>query len=162
MPTTFWTEIGFQYLGPVDGHDLRQLEETLNQARNPTGLVPLVHVVTHKGHGYKPAEDDPVRFHQPSSPLGETSGAPTYSKVFANTMKRLMKQDPSVVGISAAMLEGTGLEEVRQEFPDRVYDVGIAGAARRQHGRGHGGHRRNPLRLNLLHLPPAGLRPGGP
>ena len=126
VPTTFWTEIGFQYLGPVDGHDLRQLEETLTQARNPTGLVPLVHVVTHKGHGYKPAEDDPVRFHQPSSPLGDTSGAPTYSKVFANTMKRLMKQDPSVVGISAAMLEGTGLEEVRQEFPDRVYDVGIA------------------------------------
>ena len=126
VPTTFWTEIGFQYLGPVDGHDLRQLEQTLTQARNPTGLVPLVHVVTHKGHGYKPAEDDPVRFHQPSSPLGDTSGAPTYSKVFANTMKRLMKQDPSVVGISAAMLEGTGLEEVRQEFPDRVYDVGIA------------------------------------
>ena len=126
VPTTFWTEMGFQYLGPVDGHDLRQLEETLTQARNPTGLVPLVHVVTHKGHGYEPAEDDPVRFHQPSSPLGDTSGAPTYSKVFANTIKRLMHQDPSVVGISAAMLEGTGLEEVRQEFPDRVYDVGIA------------------------------------
>ena len=126
VPTTFWTEMGFQYLGPVDGHDLKQLEETLTQARNPTGLVPLVHVVTHKGHGYEPAENDPVRFHQPSSPLGDTSGAPTYSKVFANTIKRLMHQDPSVVGISAAMLEGTGLEEVRQEFPDRVYDVGIA------------------------------------
>ena len=126
VPTTFWTEMGFQYLGPVDGHDLRQLEETLTQARRPTGLVPLIHVVTHKGHGYEPAEDDPVRFHQPSSPLGDTTGAPTYSKVFANTMKRLMEEDPSVVGISAAMLEGTGLEEVRQEFPDKVYDVGIA------------------------------------
>ncbi len=126
IPTTFWTEMGFEYLGPVDGHDLRQLEETLAQARTPTGRVPLIHVVTHKGHGYEPAEDDPVRFHQPSSPLGDTSGAPTYSKVFANTMKRLMKQDPAVVGISAAMLEGTGLEEVRQSFPDRVYDVGIA------------------------------------
>ncbi len=126
IPTTFWTEMGFEYLGPVDGHDLRQLEQTLTQARTPTGRVPLIHVVTHKGHGYEPAEDDPVRFHQPSSPLGDTSGAPTYSKVFANTMKRLMKEDPSVVGISAAMLEGTGLEEVRQEFPDRVYDVGIA------------------------------------
>ena len=126
LPTTFWTEMGFQYLGPVDGHDFKQLEETLWQARIPTGAVPLVHVVTHKGHGYEPAEDDPVKFHQPSSPLGASSGAPTYSKVFAQTLKRLMHQDESVIGISAAMLEGTGLEEVRSEFPDRVFDVGIA------------------------------------
>ena len=126
LPTTFWTEIGFQYLGPVDGHDFKQLEETLGQAKISTGMVPLVHVVTHKGHGYEPAEDDPVRFHQPSSPLGDSTGAPTYSKVFAETVKRLMKDDESVVGISAAMLEGTGLAEVRSEFPDRVFDVGIA------------------------------------
>ncbi len=126
LPTTFWTELGFQYLGPVDGHDFKQLEETLWQARIPTGAVPLVHVVTHKGHGYEPAENDPVKFHQPSSPLGASSGAPTYSKVFAQTLKRLMHQDESVIGISAAMLEGTGLEEVRSEFPDRVFDVGIA------------------------------------
>ena len=126
VPTTFWTEMGFQYLGPVDGHDIKQLEETLTQARTPTGLVPVIHVVTHKGHGYEPAEDDPVKFHQPSSPLGDTKGAPTYSQVFANTLKRIMRQDDSVVGISAAMLEGTGLEEVRREFPDRVFDVGIA------------------------------------
>ncbi len=126
VPTTFWTEVGFQYLGPVDGHDFKQLEEALWQARIPTGAVPLVHVVTHKGHGYEPAEDDPVKFHQPSSPLGASSGAPTYSKVFAQTLKRLMHQDEFVIGISAAMLEGTGLEEVRSEFPDRVFDVGIA------------------------------------
>ena len=126
LPTVFWTELGFQYLGPVDGHDFGQLEQTLGQARASTGLVPLVHVVTHKGHGYEPAEDDPVRFHQPSSPLGGASGAPTYSQVFAQTIKRLMRDDESVVGISAAMLEGTGLEEVRREFPDKVFDVGIA------------------------------------
>ena len=126
LPTVFWNELGFTYLGPVDGHDLPQLEQTLQQAKLTTGQVPLVHVVTHKGHGYEPAEDDPVRFHQPSSPLGAASGAPTYSKVFADTIKGLMAQDESVVGISAAMLEGTGLEEVRQEFPDRVFDVGIA------------------------------------
>ena len=126
VPTTFWTEIGFQYLGPVDGHDFKQLEQTLRQAKASTGLVPLVHVVTHKGHGYEPAEDDPIKFHQPSSPLGTSSGAPTYSKVFAQTIQRLMRDDPAVVGISAAMLEGTGLEEVRREFPDRVFDVGIA------------------------------------
>ena len=126
VPTMFWTEMGFHYLGPVDGHDFKQLEETLRQARTPTGSVPLIHVVTHKGHGYEPAEDDPVKFHQPSSPLGDSSGAPTYSKVFAQTITELMRRDDSVVGISAAMLEGTGLAEVQREFPDRVFDVGIA------------------------------------
>ena len=118
--------MGFQYLGPIDGHDFKQLEQTLKQARTPTGLVPLVHVVTHKGHGYEPAEDDPVRFHQPSSPLGDASGAPTYSSVFAQTITRIMQEDESVVGISAAMLEGTGLVGVQREFPERVFDVGIA------------------------------------
>ena len=126
VPTMFWAEMGFQYLGPIDGHDFNQLEQTLRQARNSTGLVPLVHVVTHKGHGYEPAEDDPVKFHQPSSPLGSGSGAPTYSKVFADTIMRIMREDQSVVGISAAMLEGTGLAGVRSEFPDRIFDVGIA------------------------------------
>ena len=126
VPTMFWTEMGFQYLGPVDGHDFKQLELTLRQARTPTGSVPLVHVVTHKGHGYEPAEDDPVKFHQPSSPLGDASGAPTYSKVFAQTISRLMREDEAVVGISAAMLEGTGLVEVQRDFPNRVFDVGIA------------------------------------
>ena len=126
LPTMFWNEMGFRYLGPVDGHDFRQLEDTLNQAKLSTDQVPVVHVVTHKGHGYEPAEDDPVKFHQPSSPLGSSSGAPTYSKVFAQTVAGLMREDESVVGISAAMLEGTGLVEVRQEFPDRVFDVGIA------------------------------------
>ena len=126
LPTMFWNEMGFRYLGPVDGHDLNQLEDTLRQAKQTAGAVPVIHVVTHKGHGYEPAEDDPVKFHQPSSPLGSSTGAPTYSKVFAQTVSRLMREDKSVVGISAAMLEGTGLAEVREEFPDRVFDVGIA------------------------------------
>ena len=126
LPTVMWTEMGFHYLGPVDGHNLKQLEETLDQAKIPMGRVPLVHVVTHKGHGYKPAEDDPVKFHQPSSPLGAGSGAPTYSAVFAKTISHIMREDSSVVGISAAMLEGTGLADVQREFPERVFDVGIA------------------------------------
>ena len=126
LPTMFWNEMGFQYLGPVDGHDFKQLEDTLRQAKQTTGSIPVVHVVTHKGHGYEPAEGDPIKFHQPSSPLGASSGAPTYSKVFAQTVSHLMRDDDSVVGISAAMLEGTGLAEVREEFPDRVFDVGIA------------------------------------
>ncbi len=125
VPTMFWTEMGFEYLGPIDGHDFGQLEQTLRQARVPLGPV-IVHVVTHKGHGYEPAEDDPVRFHQPSSPLDSGSGAPTYSQVFAKTIARIMRKDASVVAISAAMLEGTGLAGVRREFPDRVFDVGIA------------------------------------
>ena len=126
VPTMFWSEMGFQYIGPIDGHDLKQLEETLRQACTPTGSVPIIHVVTHKGHGYEPAEDDPVKFHQPSSPLGSGSGAPTYSRVFALTLARIMREDPTVAGISAAMLEGTGLAEVKGEFPDRIFDVGIA------------------------------------
>ena len=126
VPTMFWNEMGFQYLGPVDGHDFEQLEETFRQAMTPGDSVPLVHVVTHKGRGYEPAEDDPVKFHQPGSPLADTPGAPTYSQVFARTLTRLMREDETVVGISAAMLEGTGLAEVRQEFPGRVFDVGIA------------------------------------
>ena len=126
LPTMFWTEMGFQYMGPVDGHDFKQLEETLGQARMVNGKVPLVHVVTHKGHGYEPAEDDPVKFHQPSSPLGAGSGAPTYSKVFADTLEQLMEEDESIVGISAAMLEGTGLAQIQGKFPKRIFDVGIA------------------------------------
>ena len=127
LPTVFWNEMGFQYLGPVDGHDLQQLEQTMEQAKQSSGHVPIIHVVTHKGHGYQPAEDDPVRYHQPSSPLGSGSGAaPTYSQVVAQTIGKLMAEDESVVAISAAMLEGTGLEEARQDYPDRVFDVGIA------------------------------------
>ena len=126
LPTVMWTEMGFHYLGPLDGHDIKQIEETLEQAKVIPGRVPLVHVVTHKGHGYKPAEDDPIKFHQPSSPLGAGTGAPTYSAVFASTISQLMREDTAVVGVSAAMLEGTGLADVQQEFPDRVFDVGIA------------------------------------
>lgn len=126
LPTMFWNEMGFRYLGPVDGHDFRQLEDTLIQAMQSSDAVPVVHVITHKGHGFEPAEDDPVKFHQPSSPLGASTGAPTYSKVFAQTISQLMRDDESVVGISAAMLEGTGLAEVREDFPGRVFDVGIA------------------------------------
>lgn len=127
LPTTLWTEMGLQYIGPVDGHNLKALEEAFRQAKNFSGKTPLVHVITHKGRGYGPAEEDPVRYHQPSSPLiSGGSTAPTYSKVFAQTLIRLMDTDRKVVGISAAMLEGTGLAEAKKAHPDRVFDVGIA------------------------------------
>ena len=157
VPTMFWTEMGFQYLGPVDGHDGKQLEETLRQAMQPGGSVPLIHVVTHKGRGYEPAEDDPVKFHQPSSPLGAGSGAPTYSKVFAQTVSRLMREDETGrwhqrrhagghrTGGGTAGLPGQGLRRRHR------------GAARGEHGRGHGFERAQPVRFHLLDVPTAGL-----
>ncbi len=126
LPTQLWRDMGFEYIGPVDGHDVGQIERALRRARDLAERPPLIHVITHKGHGYQPAEDDPVKFHQPSSPLGDGKGAPTYSKVFAQTLVRIMQDDARVVAISAAMLEGTGLAEAKRVFPDRVFDVGIA------------------------------------
>ena len=126
IPTTMWTEMGFHYVGPLDGHNIKQMEQALKLARGYSGKTPLLHVITHKGRGYPPAERDPVTYHQPGSPLGSGAGAPTYSQVVGDTAVSLMERDPLVVGISAAMLEGTGLAKPRKTFPDRVYDVGIA------------------------------------
>jgi 1-deoxy-D-xylulose-5-phosphate synthase len=127
IPNLIWEEMGFKYIGPVDGHDFKALETALTLAQNSMEKPPFIHVITHKGRGYTPAEDDPVKFHQPGSPLGSSAaGAPTYSSVFARTVTHLMEQDPRVVGISAAMLEGTALVEAQKKFPDRVFDVGVA------------------------------------
>ncbi|MCH7553086.1 MAG: 1-deoxy-D-xylulose-5-phosphate synthase [Chloroflexi bacterium] len=126
LPITMWSEMGFNYIGPIDGHDIEDIERALTQAKNFSGKPAFVHVLTHKGRGYAPAEEDPVKYHQPGSPLGAGTGAPTYSKIFAQTLSRIMTRDPNVVGISAAMLEGTGLKEVQEQFPERVFDVGIA------------------------------------
>ncbi len=126
IPNLLWEEMGFRYIGPIDGHDIEELENVLRDAMKYHDKPPLVHVVTHKGRGHEPAEQDPIKFHQPSSPIGAGSGAPTYSKVFADTMEKLMEANPAVVGISAAMLEGTGLKQVEKRFPKRVFDVGVA------------------------------------
>ena len=126
IPNLLWEEMGFRYIGPIDGHDIEELEHVLRDAMKYHDKPPLVHVVTHKGRGHGPAEDDPIKFHQPSSPIGSGSGAPTYSKVFADTMEKMMESNPAVVGISAAMLEGTGLKQVEKRFPKRVFDVGVA------------------------------------
>ena len=126
IPSMLWEEMGFKYLGPIDGHNIRELEEILKEARQHSHKTPLIHVITHKGKGYPPAEKDPVKYHQPGSPLSSDGSAPTYSRVFADTVIRLMEKDPRVVAISAAMMDGTGLIGVKDRFPDRVYDVGIA------------------------------------
>ncbi len=126
IPNLLWEEMGFRYIGPIDGHNIEELENVLRDAMKYHDKPPLVHVVTHKGRGHEPAEMDPIKFHQPSSPIGAGSGAPTYSKVFADTMEKMMEANPAVVGISAAMLEGTGLKQVEKRFPKRVFDVGVA------------------------------------
>jgi len=130
FPNLIWAEIGFHYIGPVDGHDFRELEEALARARDVSsdGTPVVVHALTHKGRGYELAEANPSKFHQPGTPTGAPGSAPrlTYSQVFAKTLITMMEADPKIVAISAAMLEGTALIEVRKRFPDRVFDVGIA------------------------------------
>jgi 1-deoxy-D-xylulose-5-phosphate synthase len=125
LPTVLWEELGFAYMGPVNGHDITKLESILAQARDYRHRPVLVHVITTKGKGYGPAEDDAVCFHGVSPSNGEVKIAPSYSRVFAETMKKIMRHDPGVVVITAAMPEGNCLTEVQQEFPKRVFDVGI-------------------------------------
>ncbi len=122
-PSGFWEEMGFSYLGPVDGHNIPELVEVISKARTYSGKVPFVHVLTSKGHGYAPAEADPVSYHQPGAPSDKLR--PTYSQVFCDTLGQLMQSDQRIVAISAAMLEGTGLATLKSKFPDRVFDVGI-------------------------------------
>jgi len=120
----FWDEMGFNYLGPVDGHNLSELIEMIARARQYSDKVPFVHVLTNKGQGWAPAAENPTRYHQPGPPAtGEKK--PTYSEVFSQTLIQLMGQDQRIVAISAAMLEGTGLVAVQEVYPDRVFDVGI-------------------------------------
>jgi 1-deoxy-D-xylulose-5-phosphate synthase len=130
FPNLIWDELGFHYVGPVNGHDFRELEEALARAREVSrdGTPVVIHALTHKGRGFQQAEENPSKFHQPGTPTGAPgSGARyTYSQVFAKTLITMMGKDPKIVAISAAMLEGTGLAEVKKKFPDRVYDVGIA------------------------------------
>ena len=130
FPNLIWDELGFYYVGPIDGHDYKELEEAFERAREVSqdGTPVVIHALTHKGRGFDEAEDNPTRFHQPGTPSPAAGGATryTYSQVFAKTITALMEKDPKIVAISAAMLEGTALSEVKKRFPERVFDVGIA------------------------------------
>ena len=122
-----WEDLGFIYIGPVDGHDLGALEETLTRAKSLTRPV-FIHVCTRKGKGYDPAELDAVRFHG-IPPNGDSKRkAPTYTSVAGNCLVRIAEQDQRVVAITAAMPDGTGLTAFAQRFPERFFDVGIAEA----------------------------------
>jgi len=131
VPGLIFEELGFTYLGPIDGHDQALVEQILNQAKLKKGPI-LVHVVTRKGKGYKPAEENPDIFHGvgPFDPetgkIIKKSAPPTYTTVFGETLCDLAKADPKIVAISAAMPGGTGLKAFASQFPERFFDVGIA------------------------------------
>lgn len=135
VPGAFFEELGFKYIGPVDGHNIEDLIRSLKIAKSFCGPV-LLHVVTKKGKGYFPAEENPDKFHG-SPPFEIPTGIQkkkiagnSYSSVFGETLVKLAKEDEKIVGISAAMPLGTGLVKFQNEFPKRFYDVGIA----EQHG----------------------------
>ena len=128
-PSTMFEELGFFYLGPVDGHDIVELEAVLNRASQINHPV-FVHVQTKKGKGYAPAEENPGAFHGVSAFDAKTGSLgkekENFSSVFGNELKKLADQDPKVVAITAAMESGTGLSAFAKAHPDRFFDVGIA------------------------------------
>ncbi len=133
IPGMIFEDMGITYLGPVDGHDIRSLERAIRDAKKVNHAV-LLHVITKKGRGYAPAEKDPQRFHgvepfdiRTGRPLEKSSGV-TYTGVFSRKLCELAKKDSSIVAVTAAMPDGTGLAEFSREFPERFFDVGIAEA----------------------------------
>jgi 1-deoxy-D-xylulose-5-phosphate synthase len=134
-PGALFEALGFDYLGPLDGHDLPQLVEVFNNINQLDGPL-LVHVMTTKGKGYKPAEDTPAKYHGVGVfDIATGKGAPkptamSYTDVFGETLVALAEQDPKIVAITAAMPDGTGLNTFAERFPQRFFDVGIA----EQHG----------------------------
>ncbi len=132
-PGTLFEEFGFRYFGPLDGNDLESLIPVLTGIRQLSGPI-LVHVVTKKGKGYLPAEEDPVKFYSVSGQFDVKTGKsirpasaiPKYTDVFSRTLIEEAKQDPRIIGVTAAMLGGTGLDKFSDAFPDRCFDLGLA------------------------------------
>ena len=130
---TLFEELGFYYVGPIDGHNLDHLVPILRNVRDITDRPVLLHVVTQKGKGYAPAESAADKYHGvvkfdviTGKQAKPASNAPSYTKVFANELIKQAEKDPRIVGVTAAMPTGTGLDLFGQRFPDRVFDVGIA------------------------------------
>ena len=124
----YFEDIGFTYLGPVDGHDIKKLEDILERSKKINGPV-LIHVVTKKGKGYKLAEENPDKFHGISAydkETGEVKKSKNYSKVFGEKLVKMASEDKRIVAVTAAMRDGTGLKEFAEKFPNRFFDVGIA------------------------------------
>ncbi len=132
LPGTLFEEMGFNYIGPVDGHDVKALIATLNNVKKLRGPQ-FRHVVTRKGKGYAPAEADPIKWHGPGpfDPASgkifkEVSSGPSYSQIFGQWLCDIAQSDPNIIGITPAMREGSGLVEFSKRFPDRYFDVAIA------------------------------------
>ena len=132
VPGTLFEELGFNYIGPIDGHDLDTLVKTLSNLRNLSGPQ-FLHIVTKKGKGYSPAEENPIDYHSVSKfcpesgkPEKSSSKSPTYTQVFGQWLCDMAKADDKLVAITPAMREGSGLVDFSEQFPERYYDVGIA------------------------------------
>ena len=135
VPATIFEEFGFNYVGPIDGHDLDSLIPTLENLRDREGPQ-FLHVVTKKGYGYKLAEADPIAYHGPGKfdpavglkkpAPGDAPAKPTFTQVFGQWLCDMAAADPRLVGITPAMREGSGMVEFHQKFPGRYFDVGIA------------------------------------
>ena len=130
IPNMFFEDLGFRYLGPIDGNDIEKVQDLLEMAKRLKGPV-LVHVVTKKGKGYKIAEKNPDRFHA-TSPFNIETGElkkekkADYSKIFGEKLVKLARENEKIVAVTASMKDGTGLREFQKEFPKRFFDVGIA------------------------------------
>ncbi len=131
VPGMIFEEMGFTYLGPIDGHNESELQTVLNRAKKIDGPV-LIHAITKKGKGYRPAEENPDVFHgtgpfDVQTGLQKSKSLPlTYTKVFGDTLYRIAEDNLNIVGITAAMPDGTGLDKLRDQIPQRYFDVGIA------------------------------------
>lgn len=130
IPGMLFENMGLTYLGPVDGHDMRQLGKVLQEAKRKQGPV-LIHVLTEKGRGYELAMRHPARFHgaapyEIETGLPKSKGNPSYTDIFSTVMRKFGDREPDVVAVSAAMVPGTGLKRFGNMFPDRLFDVGIA------------------------------------
>ena len=129
--STLFEELGFNYIGPVDGHNIDELVATLTNMRNLKGPQ-LLHIKTKKGKGYEPAEKDPIGFHgvpkfNPiSGELPKNNSKPTYSKIFGDWLCEMAEKDSKIIGITPAMREGSGMVEFSQRFPEQYFDVAIA------------------------------------
>lgn len=132
MPKNVFEEMGFEYFGPIDGHNLSDVLAILDRAKAVDGPV-VVHVITQKGKGFEPAETAPARFHGPGpfdpktgQIKGGGGGPPSYSSVVASTLREMARHDSRIVAITAAMPDSTGVDRFQEEFPSRAFDVGIA------------------------------------
>ncbi len=132
LPGRLFADLGFRYFGPIDGHNIEEMTSLFNNIRKNIQGPVLIHVITKKGKGYKHAEKNAPKFHgiggfeMDTGEAYKKSELPTYSSVFGNTLIRIAEQDNRIVGITAAMPTGTGLDEFGKRFPDRYFDVGIA------------------------------------